>query len=65
MNYTFFAIGCYVVMRAYQVFFDDCAHTPWFKITLKIIALFTFYSALSSLIVWYKMIPLLGFPSGG
>lgn len=64
MNYTFFAIGCYIVMRAVPVLFEDRAGQRWYKITLKAIALVTLYAGLASLIVWYGKVNLLGFSAG-
>ena len=32
MNYTFFAIGCYIVMRAVPVLFEDQAEQKGYKI---------------------------------
>jgi uncharacterized membrane protein len=64
MNYTFFAIGCYIVMRAVPVLFEDQAQQKWYKVTLKVIALITLYAGLASVIVWYKEMNLLGFDPG-
>jgi hypothetical protein len=64
MNYTFFAIGCYIVMRGLQVLFEEQSQKTWFKILIKVIAVITIYAALASLIVWYKEVSLLGFNAG-
>ena len=64
MNYTFFAIGCYITMRAVQVLCEDHLHARWCKILIKTVTVLTLYSALASLVVWYKEIPFLGFGPG-
>lgn len=61
MNYTFFAIGAYIVMRALRVLFEEYKQTRWYKILMIVIALCVLYAAVASLIVWYKEMPLLGF----
>ncbi len=62
MNYVLFAIGCYIIMRALQVVFEDQRGKSWFKVVIKVWALFTIYSGLAALIVFYfENIKLLGF----
>jgi hypothetical protein len=61
MNYTLFAIACYIVMRGMQVLFEESLKKKWFKITIKIITIVMIYAALASIIVWYQEIHLLGF----
>lgn len=61
MNYTFFAIGFYIVMRGLQVLLEDYKQKKWYKILMVVIALCVLYAGVSSLIVWYKEMPLLGF----
>ncbi len=64
MNYTFFAIGCYIIMRALQVLFEEHMQKKWVKILIKVVTIITLYAALVSLVVWYKEIQLLGFDPG-
>ena len=64
MNYTFFAIGCYILMRGLQVFFEEQLKLRWCKILIKSVTVVMLYAALVSLIVWYKQIPFLGFDPG-
>jgi hypothetical protein len=61
MNYTFFAIGCYILMRGLQVLFEDNLKSRWCKIVIKSVTVIMLYAALASLVVWYKEIPFLGF----
>jgi hypothetical protein len=61
MNYTLFAIACYIIMRGLQVLFEDHLKAPWCRILIKSITILMLYAALASLIVWYKQIPMLGF----
>lgn len=61
MNYTFFAVACYIVMRATQVLFEEHTQRKWCKVLIKVITLGTLYAAIASLIVWYKELNLLGF----
>jgi len=61
MNYTFFAIACYVMMRAMQQLFAEHTERLWYKRVMKGIAFLTLYAAISSLLVWYVEIALLGF----
>jgi hypothetical protein len=61
MNYTFFAIGCYIVMRGARVLLEDYKAKRWYKILMAVLALAVIYAGISSLIVWYKELPLLGF----
>lgn len=64
MNYTFFAIGCYILMRGLQVLFEEQSQKLWFKVLIKVVTVITIYAALASLMVWYKEINLLGFGAG-
>lgn len=64
MNYTFFAIGCYIIMRAVPVVFEDQAQQKGYKVAIKVIALITLYAGLASVMVWYKKMNLLGFSPG-
>jgi len=61
MGYTFFAIGCYIVMRAVQVLFEEQQERKWYKILIKCVTVITLYAGLASLVIYYKEIPLLGF----
>ena len=64
MNYTLFAIGCYIVMRGLQVLFEENLQAKWCKVLIKTVTVIMLYAALASLIVWYKEIPFLGFNPG-
>jgi hypothetical protein len=64
MNYTFFAIACYIIMRGIQVLFEEHTDKKWYKTLLKTITVIMLYAALASLIVWYKEIAFLGFSPG-
>jgi len=61
VNYTFFAIGCYILMRGLQVLLEENLQRRWCKILIKTVSVVMLYAALVSLIVWYKEIPFLGF----
>jgi len=61
MNYTLFAIGCYIVMRGLQVLLVEYLETIWYKVVVKSVTLVMLYAALASLVVWYEKINLLGF----
>ena len=61
MNYTFFAIGWYIVMRGLQVLFEEHMGKKWVNILIKVVTLIMLYAALASIIVWYREIHLLGF----
>ena len=61
MNYTLFAIACYIVMRGLQVLFSEYAQKLWYKIVIKSVTVIMLYAALASLVVWYQKISLLGF----
>ncbi len=61
MNYTFFAIGCYIAMRSIQVLCEGRERAKWTKLLILLAAIFTLYAAVASLIVWYQEMPLLGF----
>ena len=61
MNYTLFAIACYIVMRGLQVLFSEYAQKLWYKIVIKSMTVVMLYAALSSLVNWYEKIQLLGF----
>ena len=61
MNYTFFAISCYIIMRGLQVLFEEQNQKLWFKVLVKATAILAIYAALASLIIFYKEINLLGF----
>jgi hypothetical protein len=64
MNYTFFAIACYIIMRGVQVLFAEYTHKKWYKTLLKVVIIIMLYAALASLVVWYKEIAFLGFSPG-
>lgn len=64
MNYTFFTIACYVIMRGLQVLFEEHNQKKWYKILIKVVTIIMLYAALASLIVWYKDIAFLGFSAG-
>ncbi|MGA2143018.1 MAG: hypothetical protein ABSG94_11445 [Brevinematales bacterium] len=61
MDYTFFAIACYIVMRAFRQIFEEYREKTWFKIIYKIIAVATCYAGLAAILVWFFQIRLLGF----
>ena len=61
MNYTMFAIGCYIVMRGLQVLLVEYLETMWYKVVIKSVTVAMLYAALASLVVWYEKINLLGF----
>ncbi|MCX6555562.1 MAG: hypothetical protein NTZ12_11230 [Candidatus Aminicenantes bacterium] len=61
MNYTLFAIACYIVMRGLQVLFAEYATKMWYKIVIKSTTVIMLYAALASLVNWYEKIQLLGF----
>jgi hypothetical protein len=61
MNYIFFAIGCYIFMRAFRQLFEEYKDMLWFKIVYKVIAAGTLYAAFAGIIVWYTQAELLGF----
>lgn len=64
MNYTFFAIACYIVMRGIQVLFEEQNQKKWYKVLLKVVTVIMLFAALASLVVWYKEIRFLGFNPG-
>lgn len=64
MNYTFFAVGSYIVMRALQVLLEGKEMKPWQKILMKGATLLALYAGLASMLVWYKNFPFLGFRAG-
>lgn len=64
MNYTLFAIGCYIVMRGMQVLFEEDLQKRWCKILIKIVTGIMLYAALASLVIWYQDINFLGFNPG-
>lgn len=61
MNYTLFAIACYIVMRGLQVLFSEYTQKLWYKIVIKSVTVVMLYAALASLMNWYEKIQLLGF----
>ena len=61
MNYTLFAIACYIVMRGIQVLFEEQAQKTWYKVLIKSVTVVMIYAALASLVNWYEKIHLLGF----
>ena len=61
MNYTLFAIACYIVMRGLQVLLEEDLQTKWCKILIKTVTVIMLYAALASLFVWYKELSFLGF----
>ncbi len=61
MNYTLFAISCYIVMRGLQVLFIEYLDKFWCKIVIKSVTVAMLYAALASLVVWYEKVNLLGF----
>ncbi len=61
MNYTLFAIACYIVMRGLQVLFVEYLDRLWYKVVIKSVTVVMLYAALASLVVWYEKINLLGF----
>jgi len=56
MNYTLFAIACYIVMRGLQVLFAEYALKLWFKIVIKSVTVVMLYAALASLMNWYMTV---------
>ncbi len=61
MNYTFFAIGAYILMRGVQTLFQGQEKKKWYRILITAVTAVVIYAALASLIVWYKEIRFLGF----
>ena len=61
MNYTLFAIACYIVMRGLQVLFVEYQDKLWTKVVIKSATVVMLYAALASLVVWYHKVNLLGF----
>ena len=61
MNYTLFAIACYIIMRGLQVLFSEYSQKLWFKVVIKSATVVMLYAALASLVNWYEKIQLLGF----
>jgi hypothetical protein len=61
MNYTLFAIACYIVMRGLQVMLAEYMEKIWYKVIIKSVTAGMLYAALASLVVWYEKINLLGF----
>jgi len=61
MNYTLFAIACYIVMRGLQVLFEEYAQKMWYKVVIKSVTVVMLYAALASLVNWYEKLWLLGF----
>ena len=53
MNYTLFAIACYIVMRGLQVLFVEYLDKLWYKVVIKSVTVAMLYAALASLVVWY------------
>jgi hypothetical protein len=53
MNYTLFAIACYIFMRGLQVLFEEYAQKSWYKIVIKSVTAVMLYAALASLVNWY------------
>ena len=60
MNYTLFAVACYIVMRGLQVLFIEYLDKLWYKAIIKSGTVAMLYAALASLVVWYHKINLLG-----
>ena len=61
MNYSLFAVSCYIVMRAFKQIFEDYKDEKWFKITYRIIAVLTCYAGLAAILVWFFQVRFLGF----
>jgi len=61
MNYTLFAIACYIIMRGLQVLFSEYSQKMWYKVVIKSATVVMLYAALASVLVWYEKINLLGF----
>jgi uncharacterized membrane protein YcjF (UPF0283 family) len=61
MNYTLFAIACYIIMRGMQVLFEEYAQKSWYKVVIKSMTVVMLYAALASLVNWYQKLWLLGF----
>jgi len=61
MNYTLFAIACYIIMRGLQVLFIEYTQKMWYKVVIKSTTVIMIYAALASLANWYEKIQLLGF----
>ena len=64
MNYTLLAVACYIIKRGLQVLFEEKLQSRWCKVLIKTVTVFMLYTALASLIVWYKQIHFLGFDPG-
>jgi hypothetical protein len=61
MNYTLFAIACYIIMRGLQVLLVEYMEKMWYKAIIKSVTVVMLYAALASLVVWYQKVNLLGF----
>ena len=61
MNYTLFAIACYIIMRGLQVLFIEYTQKMCYKAVIKSTTVIMLYAALASLVNWYEKIQLLGF----
>ncbi len=53
MNYTFFAVSMYIMMRGLQVLFEDQQDKKWVKYFIRAVTVFMLYAAFASLVVWY------------
>jgi hypothetical protein len=64
--YTVYAISCYIIMRGFQVLLEEHNQKKWYKNLIGVWTVFTLYSAVASLIVFYfEELNLLGFPADG
>jgi hypothetical protein len=65
MNYVFFTVAAYILMRAFEVIFTDQQKKRWYKNTSKIIGIVVLYTAVAAMLVFYftKLRPL-GFTAG-
>ena len=62
MGYTFFAIGAYIFMRAFEVMFADRKDSLWYRRTIRVVACAVLYAALASMLWFYfNGLHLLGF----
>ena len=60
--YTMYAISCYIIMRGLQVLLEQHNQKQWYKNLIGTWTVFTRYSAVASLIVFYNEdLNLLGF----
>lgn len=61
MNYTFFAISCYILMRSLEVLLKDSPNEKRRRVCVNAAAFLALYAAVASMVVWFVQLHLLGF----